>query len=165
MDATPPREPGGVVRLRARCTHCGREREFAFRCGHVTGGNGLESETINPTDEPSAIIDVAQWLSLFYLLIETAASEGSRAACRRAGYRAALCLDEALKFYREGGEPPASAFFSEATASVFREHPEKYSRCRLREMQGKLPSRPTMARRLARDEGAARRRWWQFWRR
>ncbi|GAG20851.1 unnamed protein product, partial [marine sediment metagenome] len=120
---------------------------------------------ISPTAEPSKIIDLAQWLSLFYMLAESAAEGDSPVATRRRGYQAALCLAEALKFYGDDQLPPASAFFTPATAEVFRQHPERFARQRLRDIQAKLPALSTMAGHVDRDEGAAKKRWWQFWRR
>ncbi len=149
----------------ARCRHCSREDRLEFLCRYDAGTEGVESETINPSTEPSKIVDLAQWLSLFYLLVESAAGDSSPIQTRRRGYQAALCLAEALKFYGDDELPPASAFFSEVSAEVFRLHPEKFARQKLRDMQAKLPALSVMARRVARDERSARRPWWRFWRR
>ncbi|HUU58751.1 MAG TPA: hypothetical protein VMZ50_04350 [Phycisphaerae bacterium] len=158
------RPPGQEQVVRARCGHCGGETEFRFTCEFASPVDG-DPEVINPVDEPSRIIDLGQWLSLFYLMIESAASERSKPGTRRQGYRASLCLAEALKFYGDGELPPAPAFFAEHGAAIFREHPENFARQRLRDMQAKLPSLNVMQRRVERDEQTAGRRWWQFWRR
>jgi hypothetical protein len=156
-----PTADGDEAAFKGRCSHCETEQEFRFRCGPSDAG---DDETINPTDRSSEIVDLAQWISLFYALIESAARTQSRPEARRLGYRAALCLAEALKFYGDDELPPASAFFTDATAEAFREHPERFARQRLRDMRSKLPSMGTMARRVRSDE-KPRRRWWQFWRR
>jgi hypothetical protein len=165
VDETREAPAGGVTAVRAVCRRCQASREFRFVCERDVPPGGSDAEMINPTDEPSGIIDLGQWLSLFYLLVESASSERSRAATRRIGYRAALCLAEALKFYTADDElPPEEAFFSEATKRIYREHPENFARQRLRDMQAKLPTLGAMARRISLDH-ARRRRWWQFWRR
>ena len=147
------------------CSRCGCSRTFAPVRRQEARGEGLEAERINPTDRPSRIVDLSQWLSLFHMLLESAASEPSPPAARLKGYRAALCLTEALKFYGDDELPPETAFFSQTTLDIFRQHPEKFARQRLRDMQAKLPSLPKMARQVVRDDRAKGRRWWQFWRR
>jgi hypothetical protein len=149
----------------ARCRCCSRQDRLEFLCHHDVPAEGVEAETINPDEQPSRIIDLAQWLSLFYLLVESAAGDSSPATTRRQGYRAALCLAEALKFYGDDELPPPSAFFGQGSAEVFRLHPEKFARQKLRDMQAKLPALAVMARRVARDERSSRRPWWRFWRR
>ena len=166
MDAPAGAEASqGPVAVKASCKHCGAAQEFQFVCDHALPFRGVEGECINPTNEPSRLIDLAQWLSLFYLLVESATSEIAAAETRRGGYRAALCLAEALKFYGDNELPPESAFFTPATQTVFREHPENFARQKLRDMQAKLPDLGVMARRIARDERMQGRRWWQLWRR
>ena len=148
------------------CRACERAEAFAFDIEHDTPLSGSESETINPTEHPSAIIDLAQWLSLFYLLLERAATEADRIVSRQSSYQAALCLAEALKFYRDGEDLPAeSAFFTDESREVFREHPADFSRRRLSDLQGKLPSLTVMTRRIDRDHWVRQKKWWQFWRR
>ena len=151
--------------LKAKCKNCGDEQTFDFLVEHPLYRIGSQSETINPTNAPSEIIDLAQWLSLFYLLVESAASRGKPDVSRRASYQAALCLAEALKFYGDNELPPPSAFFTEDTRRAFSQHPEKFARQRLRDLQAKLPALPSMARRIDRDDWVATKSWWQFWRR
>jgi len=160
--------PAGADRSAAvetHCKQCGEKRSFTFRCEYEVPPDEPESHCINPTNSPSRIIDLAQWLSLFYMLVESAASAPAKPDTRRTGYKAALCLAEALKFYGADELPPESAFFSPATAQAFRDHPEKFTRQRLRDMQAKLPALPKMARKVARDRQTAKRKWWRFWRR
>ena len=159
-DATPAANVPSEVEV--RCEHCSKRRRIAFVCEHPVPSDGPESELINPTDEPSRVVDLAQWLSLFYGLLESASAQRQSAATRRAGYRAALCLAEALKFYEDDELPPATAFYSDRTRETFREHPESFARQRLRDMQAKLPTLGAMARRLKQDK-RMRRPWWKFW--
>ena len=157
--------PGEVNVVRAKCRHCAAERDFAFTSDAVLPTRGAQAETINSGNQPSRIIDLGQWLSLFYLLVESAAAAASKPATRRDGYRAAMCLAEALRFYGDDDElPPASALFTKRSAAAFHEHPENFTRQKLRDMQAKLPSTQAMHRNINRDEDSARRRWWQFWR-
>ena len=164
IEATDESPADGTKTLRAKCKNCQVSREFKFAVQHAVPASGPEAEMINPGDEPSSIIDLGQWLSLFYLLVESAAKQPSRPEARRLGYRAALCLAEAMKFYSDNELPPEEAFSSPETARIFREHPENFARQKLRDMRAKLPMLGAMARRIAQDE-KGRRRWWQFWRR
>jgi len=151
--------------VEAHCRACLQAEVFSFEIEHDTPLTGSESETINPTEQPSGLIDLAQWLSLFYLLLERAATEPDRLVSRQASYQAALCLGEALKFYRDDEQPDETAFFSDASREVFREHPKDFSRRRLQDMRGKLPAMNVMSRRIDRDHWVRNRKWWQFWRR
>lgn len=147
------------------CGHCGQQQSFEFLCRQPLPPGG-ESQEINPTDQPSRIIDLAQWLSLFYLLVESASIETTRPEARLMGYRATLCLSEALKFYGDNELPPESAFFSETTKATFRQHPENFARQKLRDMQTKLPAMGVMAQKVQRDQRLdRRRRWWRMWER
>jgi len=166
----PPPTGGGQVRsMRAKCLHCGAEQEFTFHCPAPGPQRPLPPalERINPGDEPSEIIDLGQWLSLFHLLVDQAHRCPDAAESRRVAFQAAQCLDEALKFYTDDDElPPASAFRTEPSRHAFAEHPEKFARQRLRDMRSRLPDLRVMERRLARDAGGGPRRpWWRFWRR
>lgn len=154
--------PVGVTTVAVQCGQCARSDSFVFDVERETAISGSGSLEINPTDEPSAIIDLGQWLSLFYLLVESASSESSAPLSRRMGYQAALCLGEALKFYGDNELPPESAFF--VRAATFHEHPENFARQKLCDMLAKLPAMPRMARRVERDERATGGKWWRFWR-
>ena len=120
---------------------------------------------INLTDRPSRLIDLAQWLGLFYHFLETADRQSAPADIRKMGFYAALCLEEALKFYSDNELPPESAFFTPTSQEAFRQHPEKFARQRLKDMRGRLPAIPKMVRRVDMDRQKAGKRWWQFWRR
>ncbi len=157
-------EPDRALWIDAVCKCCDHHEVFEFICERPpSSGN---DESINPSDSPSRLIDLGQWLSLFYRLLEQAADERTSPSDRRLlGYRAALCLHEALKFYADDDElPDESAFFSEQGRSSFREHPESFAREKLLHMRSKLPKASTMAANIRADRRKAKKHWWQFWR-
>ncbi len=163
--AQPLSADGGTVTIDTHCKNCGAKQQFRFACEHQLPSAIPAAECINPTNNPSRIVDLGQWLSLFYLLIESAVTESSKPSVRRFGYQAALCLAEALKFYSDDELPPQTAFFSEVTTATFQQHPENYARQKLCDMQAKLPALPKMASQLARDQHTLKHKWWEFWRR
>ena len=162
----------GPRRLRAHCAHCGAAREFTFECDPTDADaaiEGLSLEPVNPSDEPSRIIDLGQWLSLFYTFVDSATKTADKGEARRLTFQAAQCLDEALKFYAPDDDlPPESAFFTDRSRQAFADHTGKFAREKLRLMRRKLPDLRLMTRRLARDaddDNTPRgKRWWQFWR-
>jgi len=105
------------------------------------------AQVINPTRRPSRLIDVAGWVMLYTMLTEAARTESvkstsieRRAAVRRMRIEAALCLDEALKFFDEDSDlPPREAFFTKESYGRFLDRPELYTRQRLIEMRGQSP--------------------------
>lgn len=159
--------------LATTCRACGDQQQFLFAVATPPGESANPVEPINPTNHPSRLIDLAQWMSLFYLFVEQASQTPDKPASRRLGYQGAMCLAEALKFYGDDDQlPPAEAFFTPAGRKAFRQHPEKFARQRLRDMQAKLPPLPTMAERVHRDLGRGEtpaprpaRKWWQVWKR
>jgi len=166
-------DPAGAAdpaEISATCQECGTRQVFHFVAQdlepaepdpHVPG-----IEAVNTTEQPSRIIDVGQWLSLFQLFVEAGARESSKFTGRRLGFEAAQCLSEALKFYGDAEAPPPEALFTDSSRRAFRDHPDKFARQRLREMREKLPSLNQMTQRLEADRLAeARRPWWKFWRR
>lgn len=164
-EPTPPPTPECPISLVAVCARCRAGQPFTFLCLHPLPASGVESEVINPTDRPSMLIDLGQWMGLFYSLIGLAARQSVPIITRRLGYQAALCLSEALKFYRPGEElPPPEAFFREDSRATFRKAPEKFTRSSLLGLRERLPSPDRMADRLRADLTPAPRRWYQFWR-
>jgi hypothetical protein len=155
------------VAATATCKACGNIETFRFSmlasAGQVPGG-----ESINPTDEPSRIIDVGQWLGLFHMLAEQAGKAAHKADTRRMGFQAAQCLAEALKFYTDDELPPPSAVYTEPTRAALHEYPARFARQRLRDLQAKLPALHMMSGRLAAEQETPltpRRSWWKFWQR
>jgi len=158
-----PNRPGGSYLVETICEQCSAEGQLHVTCRTAPGQLPDDPECINPTDRHSDVIDLAQWLSLFYLLIESAAAETAKPEVKLRGYRAALCLAEALKFYGPDDLPGDGAFFSSTTVQLYRQHPERFSKSRLLAMQAKLPPATLMRRHLARYEGHKRKQWWRFW--
>jgi hypothetical protein len=150
-----------VVELAAACGQCGARTKVAFDAteiesrGPVLGMLGElkgpasqpAAQVINPTREPSEIIDVAGWLMLYTTIVESAriaARESrtlvQRAAVRRTQIEAGQCLDEALKFFDEDNDlPPREGFFTERSYRRFLERPELYTRQRLIELRSQFP--------------------------
>jgi hypothetical protein len=156
--------PGEPFELPGQCSQCGGVVSFTFTVDLPLDREWPDSEFINPSDEPSRIIGLAQWLSLFYTLVEHAAGQGPQGS-RRTGLHAALCIEEALKFYDADDEmPPPEAFLSGTGRDAFQRQPEKFSQSRLRAMRDKLPGLHTITRRIERDVNPPEKKWWQFWR-
>ena len=161
--ADAPGRPQKPATAAAHCNCCHAEKDFSFACDHVPPAG--DPECINPTDSPSRIIDLGQWLSLHALMLEKAGSADSPAAAHRAGYQATLCLAEALKFYGDDELPDKSAFFSHASDLAFQEHPENFARQKLRDMQARLPALHRPRPRTNQKQGEKDRKWWQLWKR
>jgi hypothetical protein len=169
------REPGDLdgrpgLTLLAHCKACQREEDFLFDLSDVDIGESADPDAlphINPTDEPSRVIDLSQWLVLFEAIAQAAAQQTDAAESRRLGYEAAQCLEEALKFYPAGDSewPEESAFFHDETLARFHEHKHKYARTRLVELRGRLPSLVRMEQRIVAGTKPPRKHWWRFWRR
>ncbi len=155
-------EAGGAstVTIAVTCAACRCETTETFHLEDPQIGEHSTLPGINPTDEPSHILDVGQWIVLFRMLTEEAAREADRVQARSLGIKAARCLDEALKFYDEQDNdlPPSEAFFCKTSRARFRESPEQFSRQRLLGMRSKLP-RPY----LMQDGGDVPRKkpWWK----
>jgi hypothetical protein len=154
----------------ARCGHCDLEHRFEFFCPDpdAATASAAGQDVVNPSPEPSRIIDVGQWLSLFFFLIETASKSPDKTQTRQMAFQAAQCLDEALKFYDPQLDlPPATAFYIESSRQALERFPERFSRRRLRELRSRLPDTHVMAQRLAQEAAGTpprRKAKWRFWR-
>jgi DNA-directed RNA polymerase subunit RPC12/RpoP len=154
-----------------RCKHCGHGRRLLF--DHKTllidesAAITEELPMISPSEVPSALIDVGQWLALFYRIIAAAADEKDRKEAQRLGYEATLCLEEAVKFYHADSDlPPPDAVWTENSKQRLKEHPEMFIRSRLLQMREKLPSIQVMRQNLAKSEGhngQKKKHWWNKW--
>lgn len=139
--ALPADEP--VLSLDVRCGSCGRHRTYRFHIPpDATIAPNATLFEVNPTPEPSRILDVGQWLMLHLLHVEAARQESNKQEARSMKLRAGQCLEEALKFYTgdDNDLPPAEAFFCEASRRRFREHPERFSRERIINLRRRLPT-------------------------
>lgn len=154
--------------LTARCAACDQQRELTFTLpqDRPPDDPGALYAVVNPTEEPSRILDVGQWIVLFRVILAAAAKQKDKIEARRLGYEAAQCLEEAIKFYGAEDElPPDEAIFTDVTRGRRRDHPELFSKRHLLEMRAKLPKTTTMQRQITRDDLPPARKWWQFWRR
>lgn len=119
-------------------------------------------------DQPSEVVDLAQWVGLYFLYADRICKAKTPAESRAAASRAAQCLAEALKFYGPDEMPPESAFRKEHLLAAFRGNPANFARTRLRDLQAMLP--------VVHDAGQAeqsgdkpdngpdaRKAWWKMW--
>ena len=150
-----------IMRIDAVCAACHGPRQLHFQLTQGLGTTGTGAPAVvNASDEPSEIIDVAQWITLARVIAEAAGRETNKGRARHLGLEAAQCFEEALKFFEDFNDvPPQSAFLLESSRQHFREHPEQFSRQRLVERRAKLPSTQAMRARIAH---APKRRWWPF---
>lgn len=122
-----------------RCAACGCTLERRFKVDAATASE-TEPPVINPTAAPSKLVDAAQWLTLYHLLLSDAEAEPDRQQRRRLKHLAGLSIDEALKFYGADNDlPPATAFFSPKTVQHARRHPEVFARQKLLALRSRLP--------------------------
>ena len=131
-------DPAGTVTIETECAACHADTTMSFeRLNHSAVDN---DDRINPGEEPSRIIDVAQWITLSRVLISSAEEEPDKIRRRHLNLGAGQCLEEALKFYDDDNDlPPAEAFFSDETRRRLRESPAGFSRQRLIDARANLP--------------------------
>ena len=122
------------------CASCGSELRVVFQ--FPSSPRSADPTVINPTEEPSRIIDLGQWITLARVFADRSAKSADPQHARRLNLRAAECWDEALKFYDdpENDLPPPEAFFCEVSRERFRTHPGQFSRKHLLHERSKLPS-------------------------
>lgn len=129
------------------CRTCGAKSSMSFVVPvGLSRHDPQEPTVINPTKECSRLIDVAQWLTLFRVIVEVAEKERDKQQARHLGLEAAQCLEEALKFYDDPDNdlPPEEAFFHKTSRQRFHEHPEQFSRRRIIDLRAKLPTLSAM---------------------
>ncbi len=131
-----------TVSITATCGSCQSVTLWKFKLpGPPQAISADQPPVVNSTNEPSRILDVAQWLTLFRMMTEAAGKEKNKTAARRLALEAAQCLDEALKFYEEDNDLPTNkAFFRDDSRERFRDHPEQFARQRLLDLRSKLPT-------------------------
>jgi len=145
-------QPGGDVK--AHCKRCNAQRTFHIQWVKVAA------------DQPSEVIDLAQWVGLYYLYAGEIDKADSPAEARRTARRAAQCLAEALKFYGRDEMPPESAFQKSESLAAFRSNAANFARTRLRELQAMLPVVAEEAPSSGagpEEEPAAQKAWWKIW--
>lgn len=112
-------ETGDVERYGGECASCGARRDAAFVIG------GAPTTTRFGGDEPSRLLDAAQWLDVA-AEAEVASDEADRAECL--GYALDAVL-EAMKFLPTGGdEVPPETLSSARGAEVLGEQPVSLTR-------------------------------------
>jgi hypothetical protein len=138
--------------VRTHCRSCNAQRTF-----HVKWIR-------NAADQPSEVVDLAQWVGLYFLYADQVAKAKTPTEARAAARRATQCLAEALKFYGPDEMPPESAFRKEQSLAAFRSNPANFAHTRLRELQAMLP--------VAADADLAgphddkpddHKAWWKLW--
>jgi hypothetical protein len=147
--------------IEARCAACRAATTLTFQIPERTQEDDEGAPAIvNPTNEPSRILDVGQWIMLFRVITEAAGKEKDKVQARHLGIEAAQCLEEALKFYDEPGNdlPPHEAVFTEPTRRRLKEAPQHFSRRRLIELRAKLPTMSAMRAALTKRR---KRPWWR----
>lgn len=148
--------------LPVSCAKCGAKDELRFHLPLLSAGSDPAIAVVNPSSEPSRIIDLAQWITLAHVIIEAASKEKDKQQARHLGIEAAQCLEEALKFYEEDNDLPGpDAFFHHASRRRFQEHPQQFSRQRLVNQRAKLPTLSVMRSRVASPSRKKKR--WRFW--
>ena len=162
-------------RVETHCFKCQARRTFLFTLDAVVGSKEPIRQ-VNPTAAPSRALDVAEWLDLakFYLgrierLKEAVAKAQSLLDARQ-------CVEEAMKFYGPGDDPPPpTAFWSDASRKKAADQPDKFRRATLAAMLEKFPPLERLRdadkmeqrefekglRALARERVG---KWWHFWR-
>ena len=140
--------PGEPEAIRTRCHSCKAQRTF-----HV------EWTDASP-DQPSEIVDLAQWVGLYFQYADRMDKAPAPADARDAATRAAACLAEALKFYGDDEMPPESAFWADPSREAFDSNPAMFARTHLRELRAMLP----VAGAAAERPGHNRKTWWKLWR-
>lgn len=165
---SPAGGPTGRLAVASTCKSCKHtfDLEFDLPADSVPNPDASlhsANAVINPTDEPSAMIDVAGWMTLFRTITQAATDTADKAQARHLGLEAAQCLEEALKFYAYDNDlPPVEAFFSEASRQLLRDHPHRFARSRLVDLRSKLPTLDAMQKSLTAGD-KARQPWWKVW--
>ena len=150
-----------TVRLDSECDNCGEKFTARFRIDSRRA-RPTEPPLINPLVEPSRLIDVAQWLTLYHTLIAKCEQLPDKTVSRNVAYQAGLCLAEALKFYEPDNElPPGSAFFSAHAREQARRQPGFFTREKLLNLQSRVPNLRVSP---AGEKPVLPSKWWNFWR-
>ncbi len=157
-------KPAAHWQIEVTCAACQSDTTLVFQlqgfAEAAPGPEAGETAVVNPTDEPSHIVDVGQWIMLFRMITEAASKETDKTQARHLGIEAAQCLEEALKFYDEVDNdlPPPEAVFTDASRERFRKVPQQFSKRRLIDLRSKLPSAAAMRASLSQR---SRKRWWR----
>jgi hypothetical protein len=162
-----------------RCKQCRQGRRLFFDRSALAVDEAASISgplpEVNPSPQPSRLIDVGQWLALFYRILSAASEEKDRKEAQRLGYEATLCLEEALKFYLPDSDlPPPEALWVESSQQGLKQRPEMFVRQKLLQMREKLPSIQVMRQAMTdqlpikqepdgHPEGDGKKHWWNKW--
>jgi hypothetical protein len=138
----PPEVPGDIT-VHTQCVSCEAQSDVKFHVHHRhEPATTSRPASINPTDRPSRLIDLGQWITLAHLLIEESRGKKDKEYARFQNLQAGQCYDEALKFYDDPDNelPPAEAFFTDASRTRFKSSPQQFARSRLIGERVKLPT-------------------------
>ncbi len=154
-----------------RCKNCNQGKRLLFdRTSLLIEKEEFTKDellAVNPSKSPSRLIDVGQWLAIFYAIISAASQEGDRKEVQRLGYEATLALEEAIKFYQSDNDlPPENSIWTESSQKRFREHPEMFERHRILAMRDKLPTLKVIKNSIeagGKEKSQRKERWWKRW--
>ncbi|MFA5865697.1 MAG: hypothetical protein WC975_13570 [Phycisphaerae bacterium] len=159
-----------------RCRECRQGQRLVFDRDTLLADESTSASAtvpeVNPTTQVSRLIDVGQWLSLFYHILSVASEEKDRKKAQHLGYEATLCLEEALKFYAPDSDlPPSEALWVETSKQNLKERPELFLRQKLLQMREKLPNLQVMRKAISTDFEAPsanghhdqKKHWWSKW--
>jgi len=90
-----------ILRLECKCLCCHHLNVLRFSMDSQYART-QNPPIVNATDLPSRLLDVVQWMTLFHTITSQANNTAYKPESPRLGYEAALCLDEALKFFGGG---------------------------------------------------------------
>ena len=125
------------------CARCGAESQFQFTLLKVSSVAAGGETIFSSFAEPSRILDLADWLTLYALREDAASNAEDRANARNLRLQGTACLKEALKFFGHEPEhqplPPETAFFREESKARFIQNPQHYARERIVGMLSKQP--------------------------
>lgn len=152
-------DPKAPWRLTGRCPKCSTDATFHFLIMPAPTRADAHSDVVNPTAAASKAIDLLGWLTLFQSVLSSAERMTDKEAARQLAHEAAMCLDEALKFYGPGEELPGpEAFFSSAGRQRFLDHPQQFAKTKWLDRRSKLPVVTSAETAPPRRK----RRWWPF---
>ncbi len=148
--------------VEAECAACHAATTMSFQ--QIGVSSAEDDNPVNSGDEPSRIIDVAQWITLSRVFTSAAKKETDKIRARNLNLGATQCLAEALKFFDDVDNdlPPAEAFFSKRTRRRLREHPAEFSRQRLISIRAKLPHPSTGSQSTSSGRTNSELCWWRM---
>ncbi|HOX39542.1 MAG TPA: hypothetical protein PL033_16285 [Candidatus Brocadiia bacterium] len=114
-----------------QCGQCGETSKMLFDVSGIVG-RIPQFDSINPTSDPSEVIDVVQWLDLAAFHFSTLQDNLSKMEDQEKSYFSAIALqsvDEALKFYPPNGRFPLPfSPFSEEGRQLIKEKKDFFAR-------------------------------------